>query len=267
MFWFLFVYILLFVVPDSYSMKAEQVCGSSPRSLGKNLITICRSSNLHGPAGIYILKTYLANIPDLSLCDRQGSALMWLAYFGYTDLILLLNAGGASFETVSDLGYTALHAAAQNGHLEVVKALVERNVDKNRQAACGSTPLHLATQGGHREVVCYLLEEGVDMNLQDSLGRTALHLVAWTGDMQGCKALIAAGADVNVKAIGGLTPLHVAAYKDRAGVLTTLIRGKADTSILNDENLCVRQYAIKCGKSEMVSYIEYVLMHLVTLLI
>ncbi|MBN9523820.1 ankyrin repeat domain-containing protein [bacterium] len=55
-------------------------------------------------------------------------------------------------------GYTAAHAAAENGHLEVLRLLVTRGADVCAQLDTGETPLALAT--GHPDVVVYLQSVG-----------------------------------------------------------------------------------------------------------
>ena len=62
-------------------------------------------------------------------------------------------------------GRTALHAAAEFGHLEIVKAITEYNLtDINPGDAHGYTPLHLAAEWGHIEVVKYLISRLEDIN-------------------------------------------------------------------------------------------------------
>jgi len=61
---------------------------------------------------------------------------------------------------------TPLHFAADKGHLDVVKYLVNQKTDINAQANGYSpgTPLHLASQNGHLDVVEYLVNRNADAN-------------------------------------------------------------------------------------------------------
>jgi ankyrin repeat protein len=57
---------------------------------------------------------------------------------------------------VDDYGFTALHWAAQNGHLEMVRHLVE-NIKVERMAdRLSRTPAALAKSRGHTTVSDYL---------------------------------------------------------------------------------------------------------------
>ena len=51
------------------------------------------------------------------------------------------------------MGETALHAAARNGHLDVVRLLLDSGAQKNVTSKAGATALHVAAQKGHSQVV------------------------------------------------------------------------------------------------------------------
>jgi hypothetical protein len=80
-------------------------------------------------------------------------------------------------------GSTPLHLAAQEGHLEVVKFLVEREAEGNAKKTGGRMPLHSAAQEGHLDVVKFLVEREVEVNLKTD-GLTPLHLASLNGQIQ-----------------------------------------------------------------------------------
>jgi hypothetical protein len=53
-----------------------------------------------------------------------------------------------------------LYAAAQRGHLNVVKLLVKKGASIHQASDQGVTPLHVAALEGHQEVVDYLMSKG-----------------------------------------------------------------------------------------------------------
>jgi len=63
-------------------------------------------------------------------------------------------------------GMTALMYAAQGGHFQVAKLLVENGADVNKQD--GMTALMYAAQRGRFEVAKLLVENGADINKQVS---------------------------------------------------------------------------------------------------
>ena len=57
----------------------------------------------------------------------------------------------------SEYGFTPLHYAAESGHLEVCKFILENMEGQNGKNLDGKTPLDFATEMGHEEV-CNLLK-------------------------------------------------------------------------------------------------------------
>ena len=77
--------------------------------------------------------------------------------------------------TIDGSGRTALSVACGEGHIAVVRHLIEKEgVSPLLRGAGWSTPLHAAVKGGHIEVVKYLIEEGVNPSCEDEDGVTAL---------------------------------------------------------------------------------------------
>ncbi|OTG63209.1 ankyrin repeat domain-containing protein [Acinetobacter silvestris] len=63
-------------------------------------------------------------------------------------------ANGSDVNTTDDEGYSALHAAAENDSLEVVKLLVSKGADVQHKAP--HTALELAEMAENTEIVAYL---------------------------------------------------------------------------------------------------------------
>ena len=62
-----------------------------------------------------------------------------------------------------DTGATPLFIAADFGHLDVVRHLVEVGADKDQgHENTGATPLYIAAENGHLDVVRHLVEVGAD---------------------------------------------------------------------------------------------------------
>jgi len=69
--------------------------------------------------------------------------------------------------------HRALAFAAQHGHLEIVRLLLDAGEDPNRYNPVGchshSTPLHQAVINGHEQVVRLLVERGARLDIKDIL--------------------------------------------------------------------------------------------------
>jgi ankyrin repeat protein len=66
----------------------------------------------------------------------------------------------AALQRKSAMGWTALHYAAINGDVELVKYLLKYGSNVNKATADGSTPLYLAQLGKHEEIIKILKNAG-----------------------------------------------------------------------------------------------------------
>ena len=81
--------------------------------------------------------------------------------------------------------WTALHFAANEGKLEIVKELLRKqNIDKDAKSTIDRTPLHLAVIRGFIEIVRALIESGANRNSRDFDENTVLHMASEFGHAQ-----------------------------------------------------------------------------------
>ena len=60
-----------------------------------------------------------------------------------------------------DLGYTAIHHAASQGQLQILRLLLSRGIDVNMTSKYGLTPLICSIISNKPQVICFLLENKV----------------------------------------------------------------------------------------------------------
>lgn len=147
----------------------------------------------------------------------------------------LLLSVGADLHAATRGGKSPLHAAAANGHLEVVRLLLatsSRAIDvPAMHGMMRMTPLHMAVDGGHLEVVRLLLAAGACVAASDQAnGITPLLVAAEKGDTAALRMLLAAGADVNAAMQHGLTALHAAAHSGQLETIRILLAAGADVA-------------------------------------
>ena len=122
-----------------------------------------------------------------------------------------------------------INAAARAGNIEKAREILASGADPNQRGENGNTPLHFATWEGHLDVVKVLLENGARVNVTNRDGpHTPLHVAATFGREAIARSLLDAGADVNARDGNGLTPLHFAAGKGHADVARLLVEHGAD---------------------------------------
>ena len=109
---------------------------------------------------------------DLNVQTAQGeSPLMLAALKGELALAEKMVKNGAD---VNKTGWTPLHYAASNGHLTLIRLLLENHAYIDAESPNGTTPLMMASMYGSPQAVSLLLEEGADPMLKNQQGLTAL---------------------------------------------------------------------------------------------
>ncbi|KAL1694058.1 ankyrin repeat protein, partial [Schizophyllum commune] len=153
-------------------------------------------------------------------CASRGdlsTALLAASQSGHLELVrLLINKLGADVHEVSKLKgrdqWTPLHYAACFGNHDVAALLLDHNALVDKHDAVGMAPLHYAASHGQTSTVELLLSRGADVNgVAAKDGWCALHYAADNGHLDVIKVLVSAGADVDNRAADWQTPLHCAA--------------------------------------------------------
>ena len=112
----------------------------------------------------------------------------------------LVENGGAVF-IKSKNKKTCLHFAANNGHFNLCKLLVEKyEMDLNCKDINKCTSLHEASVNGNIDVFEYLVEQRGDVYSKSKVKKTCLHFAARNGRLNLCKLLVGNyQIDVNCK--------------------------------------------------------------------
>jgi ankyrin repeat protein len=167
------------------------------------------------------------------------------------------------------MGDTPLSAAAENGHLEICKLLVESGATVDAGKDRGArTPLIDAASQGHAGVVQYLLSKGADINARGG-GVTAL-LAAARNDVFPFKpkgnrkktitVLLEGGADVNVQDESwlktGRTPLMYAVTQADAALVQLLLSKGAQQDFKDSKGQTAADLAKKDGLEYIASLLE-----------
>ncbi|EPR61883.1 ankyrin repeat-containing protein [Toxoplasma gondii RUB] len=91
-----------------------------------------------------------------------------------------LRSDAALVTARNDDDMTALHLAADRGHVDVIDFLLEKGADVNAQDNSGETPLHVAVVAENLDVISLLLKRNADISLQSHDGETVLDVANQT---------------------------------------------------------------------------------------
>jgi len=156
--------------------------------------------------------------------DKWGSPLMTALAFGYRDAAEALVRRGARIDNLaaavglgriaeatqllatadSETRHRALALAAQHGHVEIVRLLLDAGEDPSRYNPDGnhshSTPLHQAIAGSHDAAVRLLVERGARLDIKDRIYQsTPLGWAIYLGKTEIEKYLRAQGAKTSAE--------------------------------------------------------------------
>jgi hypothetical protein len=98
-------------------------------------------------------------------------------------------------------GDTALHLAAENGHVEVVGLLLDLMADIDRPNKIESTPLHRAVSYGKVEVTEFLIERKANVHALNKIGNTPMHCACFMQDLDTIKVLVEHGCREDLLAV------------------------------------------------------------------
>eukprot|EP00210_Caulerpa_lentillifera_P007386 g7059.t1 len=159
----------------------------------------------------------------------------------------------------SENGWTALHCAARRGNDDVFKLLIKGKCNINEKCEAGETPLHMAVEFGHKSIVALILDHPkLDVNIASNDGRTALHRAVDRNDQVIGQWLIEKGINVNAVSTDGMTALHRAAYSNKMSIGKILVEeGRADVRIKTNDGKKAIQFAAENRNSEFHTYLHW----------
>ena len=78
-------------------------------------------------------------------------------------MLQLLEDAGAEVTKANNLGQTAVHAAAMNGHHEVLQHLAENKFKMDEPDDGGTCSIHFCALGGHMRALLVLLKAKISV--------------------------------------------------------------------------------------------------------
>jgi len=140
-------------------------------------------------------------------------------------MLKIMVENGADVNAQDCDGYTALHSAASEGSLELVRYLLDSGASIKARSKSGYTVLHSAVSGSYDDIrtktkmIKFLLGHGADINARSRDGRTPFHMVALnlsssSTQIMVINTLLKSGAKINDPTTNkGETILHLVASR------------------------------------------------------
>ena len=211
------------------------------------------------------------NIKWSVLKDESGSTVLHRAVFKnnyeLTNLIIeavkkqlglgSLNKIESYINEKTNEGFTALHYAAMNGNIKMVKLLKKYGAKIESVTNLGKNVLHIAAEENHPSMIVYfLLNEPLDIYSVDENGSTALHWACYSGAEESVKYLVTLKSDINALDKEKLTPLHLAVDNNRENIVRFLLQKGVEKKVLNNK----KELPIDIARRKNFSNIEKLLL-------
>ncbi|KAG4927626.1 hypothetical protein JHK85_054112 [Glycine max] len=181
--------------------------------------------------------------------------------------------GGASVDSLTKDGYTALHLAVREGSRDCARLLLANNARTDiRDSRDGDTCLHVAAGVGDESMVKLLLNKGANKDVRNFNGKTAydvaaekgharvfdalrlgdgLCVAARKGEVRSIQRLIEGGAVVDGRDQHGWTALHRACFKGRVEAVRALLERGIDVEARDEDGYTALHCAVEAGHADV----------------
>lgn len=189
---------------------------------------------------------------------HSGPSLRAAAEFGQVDVITQLLRRETIYVDAADKadGITALHFAARNDHLEIVKLLQAHGAQPKRTDCDGRAAIHHAIRGNSCSCLEFFLEEASDDIPPDKYGNSLWHLAGLQFDKQILEILARFLTPIprlnELKAKNGWSPLLCAAFTGSVECLEWLIQAGCDVMDVANDGSTALHIAVESPSYEAV---------------
>ncbi|KAN0101984.1 Ankyrin repeat-containing domain protein [Hyaloscypha variabilis] len=216
---------------------------------GAKLLHVACSSNLRS-----VVKILLSDPESIHAQDDAGNRpLDFAAQWGHLELVKTLLDAGADIYGKCQEEVTALVRAAGNEYKEISQLPTRRGAEANESPRTAGNALQAAAENGHKAVVQTLLEEGADVNAGNrGYDGTALLAACATGKEDIARLLLENRADTEAKNIDGETALLWAAGNGYEAIVQLLLDKGADIKAKDNHKLTALFWAARNGFEAVV---------------
>ena len=211
--------------------------GSSPvRELTVTQIDLDLFAAVKGNDAAAVLQN-IQNGANVNCIHSEGShknikttPLMKACQRGYDEIVrMLLDAGACPRWRRYGGDWSAIESACFRGNLSLVEMLI--NHDNSLLEPANKTLLLCAIREGHVEIVRFLIDRGVNVHAREDETTTLMTACERNGDLEIMRMLLAAGVDVEARDTSQRTALHHAAWKGKLEAVQELV-------LQHDANMC-----------------------------
>ncbi|KAH9893129.1 ankyrin repeat-containing domain protein [Xylariomycetidae sp. FL2044] len=203
--------------------------------------------------GVEYLLTRGANV-NIRASTKNLSPLYVAVYDGHLEVVKLLLEKGADPDSRCETD-TPLLSACLRGYLDIVKVLLQAGANPLASDDIPKTAIHSAVIGNSVDVVKFLLDQGLDVDSTTrSVTFTALCIAALLENIDVMRLLLNRGADINW-ASGRWTPLCLVALYNRVDAARFLIINGAHVNPSREDGIRPLAIAAQEGHTDISKFL------------
>ncbi|MBF0534037.1 MAG: ankyrin repeat domain-containing protein [Nitrospirae bacterium] len=154
------------------------------------------------------------------------------------------------------VGMSALHYAAKNGNLEILRELAEAHAELHAATIAGQTPMVFAIVGNKVEIVRYLISNGYEVDYgHDKDDNTCLMIAVSYGYTAIVEMLINNGASIDICNKYGQSALMFSAIYRRFPIMQRLVASGAIPDLADKDGNTALHYAVATRDDDMVDFL------------
>lgn len=169
--------------------------------------------------------------------DYHRTALFYATYYNRTEILKVLIDNNANIKAQDiDMGYSAI-CAAQQGYFDALKILVAKDRSViGLKGWKGQTPLIAAAINGNADIVRYLIDQNVNLEVTDDYQHTALITAAYHNRTEVLKILVDNDANIKAQTSYGHNAVYLAAHYGYLDALKMLVAKDRSVIDLKDSD-------------------------------
>ena len=187
---------------EASSPSAEDVAVTVAENNDKNSELLLTQTVQEPPEDSYDVAVEAATDP------LSPTRLILVSRYGHNDIVKFLLDNQVDVNTRDNAGYTALIGAAEGGHFETVKMLLDAKADVNVSKPNGETALMTAASNGYDDIMRFLLNAGAEVDTKNDIGETALFNAVKYGHYDATRLLLSYDANPNLQNTDKVSALH-----------------------------------------------------------
>ena len=163
------------------------------------------------------------NYRDLLLLAKKGDKDKFMELFNQ---ILSLPKNIIDINYRDENGLSALHYSCDEGHLKIVKILLEAKCDPNIKSNEKETPLHLASKRGYFDICKILIENGAILNIYNSENNSPIHYACMNNHVELIKYFLTKDLEIDSKNNYGKKAVDLTKNKEVKELINNYIKAK-----------------------------------------